>query len=117
MPAGSRTYAFEKYLINHWAKGATFVNEIFLYESGPIVGYIRFFPKGQAPQSLVSSPPDSKFFLFYEIERYQEIIDTLRYEKPLRGYVAWDANNMVTQGVIGTGPEAIGEQEGAGVAV
>lgn len=77
---------------------------------GSILGTITFWPRGQVPQSRVN--PSGQFFLNYEIDRYPEIISTLRYEKPISVYVVWDANNFVTQGHVSAVGENVGEQEG-----
>jgi hypothetical protein len=46
--------------------------------------------------------------------RYQEIIETLRYENPAYIVVAWDVKNIIATGYITTNLEPIGEQEGQG---
>jgi hypothetical protein len=64
-------------------------------------GIISFYPKGQVPASnVVIKILGGKLFdlvFFYlncEIDRYQEIIETIRYEKPVYAHVYWDANNV-----------------------
>ena len=77
------------------------------------MGHIRFFPKGQVPASNMDL--GEYFFLNYEISRYQEIIETFRYEKPVYVNVIWNANSWnISQGYVTTNPEPVGEQEGHG---
>ena len=49
-----------------------------------------------------------------EIDRYQEIIETLRYEKPIYLHVSWDVNNVIIYGMLYANQEPVGEQEGQG---
>ena len=112
MPAGSvRHEKIISYWLIHWVD-KPYLNEIHCHtkEQG-LVGTLRFYPRGKVPRSVLKNPP--LFDLNFDIERYQEIIETLRYEKPIKVYVEWDANNTVTNGYLAT-PEAepIGEQEG-----
>ncbi|MCJ7443150.1 MAG: hypothetical protein MUO26_01225 [Methanotrichaceae archaeon] len=77
-------------------------------------GSIYFYSKDKVPKS--SGTIGQNYFYFalnFEIERYQEIIETLRYEKPLFVDVVWDANKFIIEGNLGTTTgEPIGEQEG-----
>ncbi len=107
-----RNYIFEEYGVNHFATGMPFVNQIYCYDEETLLGYLSFYPKDQVPLSKVTFTPDMKFFLNYEVERYQEIIETFRYEKPIQGYVSWNEENIVTMGLVGTCDEPVGEQEG-----
>jgi hypothetical protein len=118
MPGGIKIISIDKYILIHYAAcGYIYINNILCYSGGSPVGYIRFYPKGQVPASKVAelAPGWFRFFLNYEIDRYPEIIETLRYEKPVSAYVNWDEDNVVTYGYIGTDTEPIGEQEGSGV--
>jgi hypothetical protein len=115
MPAGNKEINIDQYFIMHIARN-TIGNgliRIVCSSGGPsvsrFVGLIDFYPKGQVPASRMDQ---NTFILNYEVDRYQEIIETLRYEKPIHVNVTWDANNIITQGIISTNPEPIGEQEG-----
>lgn len=68
--------------------------------AGKIAGYITFFPRGQIPISRMYGDDYSGwvFALFYEFDRYQDIIDTLRYEKSVYVYVEWDENSVINYG-------------------
>jgi hypothetical protein len=112
MSAGRKSISIDKYDLTHIAKGATATTapiQIGCYCGGSNVGIILFFPKGQVSNSYIS---ESWFKLSFEIDRYQEIIETLRYEKPIIVYFSWDSNNNINMAYIGTNPEPIGEQEG-----
>jgi len=55
-------------------------------------------------------------YLYCYTDRYQEIIETLRYEKPIRVSVYWDDEDHVTSSNLSTySGEPVGEQEGLGV--
>jgi hypothetical protein len=78
------------------------------------VGYIGFWQKDQIPLSMLGN--NDRFYLNYEVDRYQEIIETLRYEKPVYLYLGWDSTSkLIIYGYIGSDIEPIGEQEGQGV--
>ena len=72
-----------------------------------------FYQNGHVPASEMVGA-GNWFYLNYDIDRYQEIIGTLRYEKPIYIDVYWDANNVLTGAYINTSQEPIGEQEGQG---
>ncbi len=111
MPAGSKEIKIDKYIISH---DVTIGNTIWLYSGGSVVGSVFFVPKGKVvPPSIVKEMP-FMFNLYYEIDRYPDIIDTLRYEKPLYVFVSWNASDVVAQGSIRSGNEPVGEQEGQG---
>jgi len=104
MPAGFEPISIDKYAIFHTAYGNAAVNWIsWLSSCGYLLGYIAFFPKDQVPESTVVSGPFSfSFSLAYEIDRYQDVIETLRYEKPICVFIWWDANNVITEGYVAT---------------
>ena len=115
MPVNYKSTTIDKFDLMHNVCGwGGVINFIRLYSGKSQVGSISFYPKGQVPASKVDST--LKFTLNYEIDRYQDIIETLRYEKPIGIFVNWNLEtNIIFQGYIGTGEEAVGEQEGAGV--
>jgi hypothetical protein len=114
MPAGYKKINIDQYIIFHNTHntGSNLIR-IACSSGGPsaslLVGLIDFYPKGQVPASKMEL---NRFILNYEIDRYQEIIETLRYEKPIYVHASFDANNIITVGVISTNSEPIGEQEG-----
>jgi len=74
---------------------------------------IGFYPKGQTPVSVLLGT--GVFTLFLEIEKYSDIIETFRYEKPIYVQFSWDDKNYIKGGAISTQLEPIGEQEGSGM--
>jgi hypothetical protein len=113
MPAGSRQARIDMYSLAHNVAvgAATELISMVCQNGGQISGVIGFYPKGQVPQSR--NTPSGQFVLNYEIDRFHEIITTLRYEKPIFVNLTWDANNFITKGSVSTyGVEPIGEQEG-----
>jgi len=111
--------SIDKYDVSHAVfLGGERLNRIYLHlycSEGS--GYIGFWPKDPddiIPPSRIESTSPFKFSLFYELDRYQEIIDTLRYEKPVQLAIGWDANNIITSMQVYTGREPVGEQEGQG---
>ena len=63
------------------------------------MGCIDFYPLDQTlPTSGVThpTPMDTLFWIKEKSDEYQDIIGTLRYEKPLFIYIKWDANNNIT---------------------
>jgi len=64
---------------------------------------VQFVQDGRYPRD---------FLLNYEISRYQDIIDTLRYERPIEVSIAWDDQGKISRGNIRTSrPERTGELE------
>jgi hypothetical protein len=117
MSAGSKIIIVDKYHLTHNVTGVRTLNYILLYADESHVGQISFLPKDEAlPASRVSAAPNSYFYLYCYIDRYQEIIETLRYEKPIRVSVYWDDEDHVTSSNLSTySGEPVGEQEGLGV--
>lgn len=111
MPAGSKTLTIDQYTLYHTARVISAVNWIYCFSGGDRVGQILFQPKGQVSQSCIYRSP-FYFNLCYEIDRYQDIIETFRYEKPINIYVAWNENNIIHTGYVTTSQEPVGEQEG-----
>jgi hypothetical protein len=115
MLAGYKEFRIDRYTSIHPACGfaVALVNFILCHNSEAAhVGTICFYPKGQVPMSNVVYVPAFRFMLNYEIDRYQEIIETFRYEKPVFVHISWDDNNTITYGIVTTSQEPIGKQEG-----
>ena len=116
MPKGSKVWEIDKYVVQHsmqiYGQTKKYFNNILCYSAGSYVGSIRFYQRDQLPQSKVIG---SNFYLHFEFDRYQEIIETLRYEKPLSVFIAWDDNDIIWNGYVISGLEPIGEQEGIGI--
>jgi hypothetical protein len=84
------------------------------YEPGAEMDYLAnlcFFPKGYVPISTIDR--NSGFIVLnFEIDRYQDIIGTFRYEKPLRLFIAYDdaaeGNTIEIYGELFTGGSFVG---------
>ena len=114
----TRTIDVDKYIVSHHLFGQgkmkTYYNFIYCYSGGSPVGRVSFIPRDQVPDSNVIPSP-FYFYLNFESDKYQDIIETLRNEKPVYVSVYWDSNNIITNGSVSTSKEPIGEQEGSGV--
>jgi hypothetical protein len=117
VPAGNKNRNVDRYEIQHNLipnQSRPLISILCFFSGDPDpnipVGVIEFYPKGQVPASKVHF--NDRFDLNYEIDRYPEIIETLRYEKPINLYADWDAKNVIVAGYVGTNSEPIGEQEG-----
>ena len=109
MPAGNKTITIDRYDITHYVCGNDKICHIGCYSLGYPVGLICFYPIGQVTKSIMNQ---DQFVLGFEIGRYQEIIETFRYEKLVYVKLYWDNNKCITLGLITTGIEHVGEQEG-----
>ena len=116
MSHGGKTVTIDKYTVRHTAVGDT-ITTIYCYSKyvggTGYVGQINFFPKGNVPASTVSND-ETGFYLCYEIDRYQDIIETFRYEKPIYAHIYWTDNHIIDLGYVSTFSEPVGEQEGPG---
>ena len=117
--------SIDKYAIIHQIvvnadKTKSYINTIACYFQGNRIGDISFY-KNQIPDSYVSSSPSTpssplKFRLCYELDRYQDIIETFRYEKPIKVSLNYgDIIAPIITAYVSTSEEPIGEQEGPGV--
>lgn len=119
MPAGTKSITIDSYRVDHMfvnVKGDGAVNMITCYSGGKYVGDMRFYQQCPFPVSKMSKFQDGSltFQLNHEISRYSDVIETIRYEKPIYVWVEWDANNVITLGELNTAMfEPVGEQEGA----
>ena len=116
MPAGSKVISIDKYAVFHTACGANVaINYIRCFSRESEVGQIKFYPVDQVTQSKVyisSSGGVGYFWIICEINRYQDIIETLRYEKTIYIHLDWDINYNISWGTVSTSQEPISEQEG-----
>lgn len=55
---------------------------------------------------------DDSWDLYYGMDRLEEVIQTLRYEKPLSAMMQLDDSGIIKQAYICTSDEPAGEQEG-----
>ena len=95
---------FNNYIIYHQQKtGAHELVTINCFYDNDTVGYIHFWD-GDAPDPEVLSQKIIQ--LNFNIDRFNEIITTIRYEKPL-----W-LSVTNGKGMISTIKEPVGEQEG-----
>jgi hypothetical protein len=103
--------AFDRYVIQYYG-GTSLQNreagaDINCYNAGTFVGSIRFF-RDDATMPANSLATDGTINLYYGISRYNDVITTLRYEKPLQLVV----NSTTGFGYIGCREmEPTGEQE------
>jgi hypothetical protein len=103
------------YVVEHFFGGYAFKDRIVLFNDGVIVAKLFFFEKDQFLKEK-SVKKDTFWVICFERERLGEIINTLRYEKPI--YLVIDytqAENKIEWGMIHTdpnSPEFTGEQEG-----
>ncbi len=118
MPAGSRLIRIDQYQVFNTIFGEMALNKIDCYSGRSFVGYIAFHPRDHLPTSHVVQQHGSAnyfFELYCDVDRYQGIIETLRYEKPVYVGLYWYDNNDFWYGYVSTSEEPVGEQEGAGV--
>jgi hypothetical protein len=109
--------SIDKYLVRHYGRQSgegendTLAN-IICYKNYDIVGYINFYLERHVPESkletFATGSPKQFIMLRFAIDRIDEILDTLRQEKPI--HIAVDSSQKV--GWVGTGAEPIGEEEG-----
>ena len=113
------TISIDKYAVFHTACGThVAINYIVCFSGGSEVGQIQFYPIGKSIQSKVyisSSGGVGYFWIICEINRYQDIIETLRYEKTIYIHLDWDINYNISWGTVSTSQEPISEQEGVPV--
>ena len=113
-------YAIIHQIVLNADRTKSYINTIACYFQGNKIGEIGFY-KNQIPDSYVSystSTPSSpfRFHLFYELDRYQDIIETFRYEKPIKvSFNSDKINTPLLMANVSTSEEPIGEQEGPGV--
>ena len=107
----------DRYLVRHYGRKSgegeddTLAN-IICYKNSEIVGYINFYLDGHVPESKLETSGTGStnefIMLRFPVDRINEILDTLRQEKPVHIAV----NPIYKIGWVGTGDEPIGEEEG-----
>ena len=107
----------DKYLVRHYGRKSGegedgTLASIICYKESDIVGYVNFYLEGHVPESKLETlgTGSTKEFIMlrFAIDRINEILDTLRQEKPIHIGV----NPSYKVGWVGTGAEPIGEEEG-----
>ena len=97
---------FNDYYIYYTTKEGHVTPSIPVYNYEQSIGYIFFTEK--LPTSKNSMSNEGKITIRYHIDRFNDIINILRYEKPLKIYI--DTESLI--GGISTGTsEPVGEQE------
>jgi hypothetical protein len=97
---------FNKYYIYYETKEGQITNtNIQVYNDNQSIGYINFTEKLPVSKNSISN--EGKITVRYHIDRFNDIINILRYEKPLRIYI----DNESLRGGISTASESTGEQE------
>jgi hypothetical protein len=124
MPAGNIQISIDKYELKHFACGRRDpLNVIDCYSLNPAsgklssVGQISFYGD-RVPLStydIYAPTVVHKFYLNYGIDRYHDVIETLRYEKPIFVSFSLGIEGNIISAYISTSKEPIGEQEGQGM--
>jgi len=103
------TNDFDRYVVYHISGtpsgGYPFAAEIDCFSKAKRAGAIYFADSGALPAPTLTI---NGIYLYMPTSRFNEVIATLRYEKPL--YLALDTTLNV--GWLGTSAEPVGEQEG-----
>lgn len=76
-----------------------------LYFNNQHVGTIRFVKESPLPQNVVN-PATQDFDVFYPLDKFNDVINILRYEKPL-----WMDIDEIMNAQILTHLEPVGEEE------
>jgi len=96
---------FDAYMVWYYS-GHPYEALVYCYKAGAYVGRIVFFKDGSAipPNANYASGPS----IHYPLSRFGNVIDILRYEKPL--YLFLNLDNLI--GILGTNEqEPAGEEE------
>lgn len=98
---------FKEYKIIHWNNYGKEEIRIECYLSRGMVGILHFLDDHSSynPRFL-----DRVIHLYYGLDKFSDIVTTLRYEKPL--YIFFNDNDNTPFGGIKTSPEPVGEEEG-----
>jgi hypothetical protein len=106
------TKSFDRYLLTYVGgtslQGGEPGADINCYQANSRVGLLRFFRDGATmPANKVLS--DGSLALYYEMSRFNDVITTLRFEKPLMLVVNSDTGfGYICSATL----EPVGEQEG-----
>ncbi|HJT85350.1 MAG TPA: hypothetical protein VJ697_12795 [Nitrososphaeraceae archaeon] len=96
---------FNKYYIYYTTTEGHVTPSIPVYNDSQSIGYIFFSEKLPPSRNSIN---EGKITLHYHIDRFNDIINILRYEKPLKIYI--DSESLI--GGISTGDsEPVGKQE------
>ena len=97
--------SFNNYYIYYTTKEGHVTPSIPVYNDNESIGYIFFTEKSSTSKNSIH---EGKITIRYHIDRFNDIINILRYEKPLKIYL--DTESLI--GGISTGTsEPVGEQE------
>lgn len=111
--------AIDKYLVRHYGRKSGEgesqpVANITCFHQSDVVGFINFYLEGNVPESKLGDsrpgPFEEAIMVNFAIDRIDEILDTLRQEKPIDIAVDLDPGGNV--GWVATKEEPIGEEEG-----
>ena len=105
------TNGFDTYQSFYYSGPSSFLAVIQVYQAGVFGGRIGFYPDGGPviPNTTIAPFGVQVPAINYPISRFNDVILTLRYEKPL--YVFFDNGSLI--GYLGTSQnEPVGEQEG-----
>ena len=113
----STSIIVDSYVVEHYIpKYYTWKDRILLYNEGVLIAKLEFYENDILIKAKSAKYP-THCTLCFEMSRFEAIVNTLRYEKPV--FIAYEyneADNIIEWGRIGTDinrPESIGEQEGA----
>lgn len=96
--------AVDSYIVTHLSKHPTVEATITCRGAGSNVGTLHFHKDGAALPTNVPGPPP---LVHFPASRFNDVINTLRYEKPLQ--FNFTPGNLI--GTVGTGVEPVGEEE------
>jgi len=100
--------AFDSYAVAHRSRNFGYEADIALFEANTVnlIGRLYFIKDGDPlpPNSSNVNGPQ----IYFPLSRYNEIVSTLRLEKPLT--VALDTVSLA--GAVYSGKELVGEEEG-----
>ncbi len=103
----------DSYLVRHYgrksdANEANALTTIICYKQSDIVGYVHFYLEDNVPESTLQSQGTDLIMVRLPISRANEVLDTIRQEKPVS--IAVDTDKKV--GWVASGAEPVGEEEG-----
>lgn len=104
---------FDSYKMWYYAPGFGYEALIYLYKAGAYVGRITFHKDGEPTPKVSMDAPfgTPQPAVHFPLSRLNDVIEMLRYEKPLYLFINPDVTYNV--GIIGTDAmEPVGEQEG-----
>jgi hypothetical protein len=96
--------SFDFYVVNHLSEHPSVDAQITCIGAGVNVGILNFIKDGLALPANIGGPPP---VVNFPIRQFNDVITTLRYEKPLA--FNFSPGNKI--GTVGTVREPVGEQE------